>query len=234
MKVRSALLSLAILAAGIAAASGQQFEGNNACRKCHLDQAESWAKTPHAKAFESLKPKVKAAEKLKAKLDPERDYTKEADCLTCHTTGYGKPGGYVPTMAASDARHFINVGCESCHGAGGQYRQEHGAAEQQLKTKGESTPREVLVKAHQNFDYETACATCHLNFEGSSWKAAKPPFNPFTPKLDPKYAFDALRQIVRTGPGAGVHDHYKLKGAFKGEPVPAVRAETQKDAKEPE
>jgi len=30
----------------------------------------------------------------------------------------------------------------------------------------------------------------------------------------------------------GLHEHYKLKGVFDGPPVPAVRAEFQKSAKD--
>lgn len=210
----------------------QDFVGMTVCRKCHTDQADSWSKTPHAKAFESLKPKVKALEKTKAKLDPERDYTKDPECLSCHTTGYDKPGGYKADMPAADARPLANVGCESCHGAGSKFRQEHGSAEDQLKAKGESTSRDVLVTAQQNFDYETACASCHLNYQGSPFKEAKPPFTPFTPQVDAKYNFNFQKDVFRSGPGAGVHEHYKLKGVFKGGPVPAIRDEIQRNAQE--
>jgi len=228
------LMAVAAVAAGSSIVFAQEFEGVGVCRKCHLDQADAWSKTAHAKAYESLRPKVKAAEKVKAKLDPERDYTKEPECLACHTTGYGRPGGYKLDMTASDARLFANVGCESCHGAGSQFRKEHGSADDLLKSKGETTSREVLVKAGQNFDYEAACASCHLNYHGSPFKDAKAPFTPFTPEIDAKYAFNYLRDVLRSGPGAGVHEHFKFKGVFKGEPVPAIREETQKDAKESE
>jgi hypothetical protein len=226
------LATLVTVAVGAQVAFAQQFEGYNVCRKCHLDQTEAWMKTPHAKSLESLAPKKKAAEKVKAKLDPEKDYSKDPACLQCHATGHGKPGGYTPDMPADDARFFSSVSCESCHGAGSLYRQEHGAAENLLKSKGEPTSREVLVKTRQNFDYEAACAGCHLNYEGSSFKAAAPPFNPFPPKVDPKYEFNYQKEVVRSSAGAGVHEHFKLKGIFKGEPVPAIRSEIQKDAKE--
>jgi hypothetical protein len=228
------LVTAALIVAGSSGSVAQEYEGVGVCRKCHIDQAEAWAKTPHAKAFDSLRPKMKASEKIKAKLDPERDYTKEPECMSCHTTGYGKPGGYRPDMPAADARLFVNVGCESCHGAGSKFRREHGAAEDELKSKGESTSREVLVKALQNFDYEAACASCHLNYQGSSLKDAKMPFTPFTPQVDPKYGFNFQRDVFRSGPGAGVHEHYKLKGVFKGDPVPAIREEIQKNAREAE
>jgi len=234
--VKRLLIGAAALAlmVGFSAVSAQQFEGVNVCKKCHVDQADAWAKTPHAKAMDSLKPKVKATEKKKAGLDPDKDYTQDNACLQCHSTGYGQPGGYTLEMAAADAKHFANVGCESCHGAGSLFRKEHGKADDLRKSQGELTSRDVLVKAGQNFDYQEACASCHLNYEGSNWKGAHAPFTPFTPKIDAKYAFDFLKEALRSGAGAGVHEHYKLKGVFKGEPVPPIRAEIQKTASEPD
>lgn len=37
-----------------------------------------------------------------------------------------------------------------------------------------------------------------------------------------------------TGPKNPIHSHFKLRGVFKGDPVPAVRAKLQEDAPEPE
>ncbi|NVO12422.1 MAG: cytochrome C554 [Rhodoplanes sp.] len=217
-----------------APSAAQEFEGVSVCRKCHIDQAESWAQTSHAKAFESLKPNVKAAAKQKGKLDPAKDYTTDATCLGCHTTGFGKPGGYSAATPAVELKNFAVVGCETCHGAGSKFRVEHGSAEERWKTGGGETGRDALVKLGQSFDYKTACATCHLNYEGSGWSGAHPPYKVFTPAVDPKYAFDFDKEAVRSGKGSGVHEHFKLKNVFKGEPVPAIRAQTQADAKDPD
>ncbi|CAL8979670.1 Perchlorate reductase subunit gamma [Rhodoplanes serenus] len=215
-------------------ARSQEFEGVSVCRKCHIDQAESWAQTSHAKAFESLKPKVKADAKQKGKLDPNKDYTADAACVGCHTTGFGKPGGFSAATPAAEHKNFAVVGCESCHGAGAKFRVEHGNAEERWKTGKGETARETLVKLGQNFDYKTACATCHLNYEGSGFTGAHPPFKVFTPALDPKYAFDYDKEVLRSGPGTGVHEHFKLKNVFIGEPVPAIRGQLQADAKDPD
>jgi len=39
------------------------------------------------KAFAVLNPGVKAEEKKKAGLDPQKDYTTDLSCVQCHTTG---------------------------------------------------------------------------------------------------------------------------------------------------
>jgi len=174
-------------------------------------------------------PAPKRKSRKKAKLDASKDYTKDKDCLGCHSTGFGQPGGYEIGTAPGGAKALGSVGCESCHGAGGGYRDEHSKAEKLLKKTSESTARKVLVKGGQNFDYERACAICHLNYQGSPYKGAKPPYTPFTPAVDAKYKFE-FDKAVR---GKALHEHYKLKGVFSGDPVlRAVRAEFQKNAKE--
>lgn len=76
-----------------------KYVGSTECRHCHSHMYNTWAETGHAKAFSALV----ATEQ------------KNPDCLKCHATGYGKPGGFVnvDTTAALE-----NVGCEMCHGPG--------------------------------------------------------------------------------------------------------------------
>jgi hypothetical protein len=208
-----------LVAICVSASSGQQFEGVGACGKCHPAQAQSWMQTAHAQALESLKPNIKAAAKTRAGLDPVKDYTSEAGCLLCHTTGYGKPGGYTIGMQPAQSKDLAAVGCESCHGAGSVFRQAHADAEFRLRTMAEQTDRDVLVKSGQNFDYEAACGFCHLS-------------SPFNASIDPKYRFDYRSEVLKPDKGTGVHEHFKLKGVFTGEPIPDIRADTQKNAKE--
>ncbi|MBN8475576.1 cytochrome c family protein [Sulfuritalea sp.] len=210
------------------------YTGNRVCAKCHFDQGEAWRKTGHAKAFDSLKPNVKAAAKTRAGLDPAKDYSADPNCVACHVTGHGENGGYKTGMNPDDAKLVIGVSCESCHGAGSIYRQKHADAVDKLKASGETTDRQVLIDAKQNFDYESACVSCHLNYQGSPWAGAKAPFSPFTPKVDPKYQFDFNKAVRATGDKNPVHTHYKLRGVFKGGTVPAIRAELQQNAQEPE
>lgn len=227
MKLHSLFFAAAMLVAmGFPAQAGDKaaYEGAKVCSKCHDLQGEAWQATSHAKAFDLLKPGVRAEAKVKAKVDPNKDYTADANCLGCHTTGYGEAGGYDPAMPPAQAKSLANVGCESCHGAGSQFKKEHGDAEGRFKREGATTDRKVLVQAGQNFDYEKACNKCH----GAGHK----PESPFTASVDPKYAFDFDKAVRASGKVKGVHEHYKLIGVFSGEPVHRLRAEFQKTAKE--
>ena len=237
MKPVFLVLTIAIsLAAGgtTMAADKASFEGFKVCAKCHDRHEEEWRKTSHAKAFDSLKPNVKAAAKEKAKLDPAKDYTQDKDCLGCHVTGYGEAGGYRVGMPAAEASVLAHVTCESCHGPGSIYRKEHGEAQERLKRQGNRTERKVLPAMGQYFDYATVCARCHLNYQGSGWTGAKPPYTPFTPAVDGKYKFDFDKAVRDTSKAKGVHVHFKLQNIFTGDPVPPFRAELQKDAKSPD
>ena len=221
--------ALALTLSGPATAA-EKYEGIKGCGGCHKSQKESWQQTAHAKAFDSLKPKTKAAEKKKAKLDPDKDYTQDKDCIGCHTIGFGEKGGFQAGVSEAEAGNVIGVGCEDCHGAGGNYRKEHRKAGNAFNKTQKPSPRQKLVSYGQNFNYEQACAKCHMNYEGSPWKEAKAPYTPFTPKVDAKYKFD-FDKAVRNK--KALHEHFKLKGVYEGEPVPSFRADFQKTAKEP-
>ena len=95
-----------------------QYLGVKRCRPCHLAQAKSWEQTKMAQSFELLKPGVVAESKRAHKLDPEKDYTRDASCLPCHVTGYGKPGGFV---SVDETPILVGVQCEQCHGPGAGY-----------------------------------------------------------------------------------------------------------------
>jgi hypothetical protein len=140
-------------------AGAAEYIGAKKCKACHIKQYKSWEKTSMAQSFENLKPGVKADAKKKAGLDPDKDYTGDAGCLKCHTTGYGKPGGFTTIDATPD---LAGVQCESCHGPGSEYRdtmkknKEYKLAE--VKAQGLIIPSED----------EAGCMACHG--EGNPFK----------------------------------------------------------------
>lgn len=210
---------------GQSLAADSPFEGRKKCSSCHKIQAKSWKDTAHAKAMESLKPNTKKEAKLKAKLDPAKDYTQDKDCVGCHVDGFGEKGGY---KIESPKKMLTGVGCESCHGPGRQYRGGHRKAGQIFEKSGKTTPRKTLATKGQDFDFEERCNACHLNYEGSPWKGAKPPYTPYTPEVDAQYTFNFDEMVKDT---KAMHEHYKLDGVFVGEPKFKFHDEFQANAK---
>lgn len=175
---------MAFLGLNSADAKGPKYIGVKKCKMCHIKQYKSWKKTGMAKAFEDLKPGVKAEAKKKAGLDPNKDYTNDPKCLKCHTTGYGKPGGF---KSLAETPKLVGVQCESCHGPGGKYWKV--MKKNKKFTRAEAKAAGLIIPSED----EKGCLECH---GGES---------PFNEKVDPKYKFDFKERLKKT------HKHYPLK-----------------------
>lgn len=188
----TAVGSLLVLAVAgtptVQAADGPAFQGATACKKCHFNQHKSWTSTSMAQAFELLKAGERAEAKTKAGLDSNKDYTADPTCLPCHTTGYGKPGGFVSFDETPD---LAGVGCEMCHGAGESYMEIMTVKYKDHPIK-EMTDRGLIYPPK-----EAQCRQCH-NDE-----------SPFNPSIDAKYAFDFADRVKRD---EGTHKHKALTG----------------------
>jgi hypothetical protein len=160
---------------------------------CHDAEHKSWEKTKMAKSFELLAPGAGKEIRGKAGLDPEKDYRKEADCLACHTVGFGRAGGYaVPDpndkKAVNLAKSREGVGCESCHGPGSEYvKIFKEVAESGRKYKVEELYAAGLTKPGPNM-----CIGCH-NENSTGAKAGGETFD-----------FEKVSK-------QGVHEHKPLK-----------------------
>lgn len=161
-----------------------EYLGAKKCKMCHIKQYKSWAKTTMSDSFENLKPGIKAEAKKKAGLDPDKDYTTDPDCLRCHTTGYGKPGGFV---SIEETPKLAGVQCEECHGAGSEFR---ALMKKDKKFKLADVRALGLIIPS---DDEAGCMVCH----GAD--------SPFTDKVDVKYKFDFKQRLEDT------HKHFPLK-----------------------
>lgn len=81
------------------------YVGTAACKDCHEEEHGNFTK--HAKKARSERSvKVMASDLTEAEL---------RGCYACHTTGYGKPGGFV---SYEKTPHLADAGCEVCHGPG--------------------------------------------------------------------------------------------------------------------
>lgn len=84
-------------ASGLVAQTPGKYAGADNCKMCHPDIHTDWSKSSHARAFELL---TAVGEE------------KNAECLACHATGFGK-GGFVDAASTPGLK---GVTCEACHG----------------------------------------------------------------------------------------------------------------------
>ena len=112
----SVLVSIALVLTCGTPVSGQGNEQNGAntyvgslaCRECHPEEYENFM--TYAKksiSFQSIERQMRhlTAEEIR-------------QCYPCHTTGYGKPGGFI---SIEETPHLKNAGCEVCHGPGAEH-----------------------------------------------------------------------------------------------------------------
>jgi len=146
-------------AVGCPRADEAKYLGSKSCQKCHFKEYGAWQKTKMAQAFTTLKPNQGVEARKKANLDPAKDYTKEAACIVCHVTGYGKPGGYPPLgkewteEEKARAPLMEGVGCESCHGPGEKYSP--------YKKDNKEYKWADIAKLGAIHPDEKSCAACH-------------------------------------------------------------------------
>ena len=126
------------------------FVGATKCKTCHGkedigNQYAKWANSPHAKAMKTLA--TDKAKKWATEAGVGDPTTAEA-CVKCHTTAYGVDAA----MLGSKFSHAEGVGCESCHGAGNDYKKKAIMTKvDDAKAKGLIIPTEALcVKCHND------------------------------------------------------------------------------------
>lgn len=98
-----------LLATAFAQPSGNTetaaYVGAKACESCHEEEYASFSKnSSKAHSWKSLE-----------KMLPKLTDSEKRECYSCHTTGYGKPGGFVSIEKTPD---LANLSCETCHGPG--------------------------------------------------------------------------------------------------------------------
>lgn len=111
--------------------------GSNACQSCHAQEFATWQASGHGRAVASLEKKGKAD---------------DASCLACHTTAFDKPGGFPADAAVADHPDLARVGCESCHGPGGDHVGPNARRAGTILSLGDKCDSCVILKI---------CGSCH-------------------------------------------------------------------------
>ncbi len=116
---------------------GSGYAGAAECVDCHEEAQKVWAATPHARAWQTLEQAGK---------------TFDAACVSCHVTGWRKPGGSV----LGGTERLEGVQCEVCHGPSAKHVEVGGDEDSVERGAAEA----VCVGCHNEhhspkFDYAT-------------------------------------------------------------------------------
>ena len=155
------------------ASAGSQLVGAAACGACHQGakmgyQLNLWQLGPHARAYASLS--TAAARDIASRMGVTGPPQLSPACLKCHVTG---SGAAVPAAVSFDAHE--GVGCEVCHGTGG----DHAASVVADRVGGSRVPMPRVT--------EKTCQPCHRQAHGKpfAFQAARARIaHPTTPVPD--------------------------------------------------
>lgn len=178
------LAGFIILLASNSTAGKPAYTSLKNCKKCHIPQFKSWKETKMSKAFDLLKPGERSEAKKKAKLDPNKDYTKDKTCLKCHVTGYGEPGGFT---SIEKTPGLAGVTCEACHGPGSEYTKPDMMSFKNKNFKLTDVKAAGLIYPPT----KEVCIKCH---------------NSESPFVNKGYKFD-----FKTRKDKGTHKHFPMK-----------------------
>lgn len=122
------------------------FVGSAKCQTCHEESCKIWKKTGHSHAYETL-----------TQTDPPRNF--DPECISCHVIGW-HPTEHFPYQGAFLSKEktpeLIDVGCESCHGAGGAHCEAEVKNDKALQEKLQKAMTVTKAEAEKHL-----CATCH-------------------------------------------------------------------------
>ncbi len=112
-----------------------RYMGGSVCVSCHEDASTFWQGTGHASAYATLTTQFKEF---------------NLDCVSCHVTGYGRPGGSTVTHV----ENLKDVQCEACHGPGSRHVEGGGNTNLITLTPAESTCRGCHHPPHVADDWD--------------------------------------------------------------------------------
>jgi hypothetical protein len=101
------------------------YVGIDMCATCHEEPKKVWDKTSHAHAYATLSNQFKEF---------------NLDCVSCHVTGYDRPGGSTVTHVDD----LKDVQCEVCHGPGSL----HAAKPEKVKIPVAKPTTDVCLSCH--------------------------------------------------------------------------------------
>ena len=114
------------------------YVGMKKCKECHPEHVTSYYSWKYSRNFRIIQMRKK---------------DKDPNCLPCHTTGYGKPGGF---SSVQETPNMINKQCECCHGPASLHLKAPDKREHQ---KMLSIPKNVCTVCHSGHRHPGYCVT---------------------------------------------------------------------------
>jgi hypothetical protein len=118
---------------------GAQFVGVDACKGCHPKTVAFWATTKHAHAFDDI---------VKDPHGERSDHQFDAECVSCHTTGFEYHSGWV---SAEKTPSLKGNQCENCHGPSSKHAEDPDNKEYQ----------KAVARNAADLDKNAFCIRCH-------------------------------------------------------------------------
>ena len=114
----------------------KSYVGVEKCKLCHAKRYDDFQDRKFSKAWRILE---------------MRNETTNPECLKCHTTGYGKPSGFID---ADTTPHLKFKQCEACHGPASAHVEDPGNAEEQKALIDYVKDKDTCIQCH-------ICVTTH-------------------------------------------------------------------------
>ncbi len=145
--------------------SQNKFVGVQKCAMCHKaekygNQIKKWESDPHSKAFNTLQ--TAKADKIAKEKGYKTKAAETPECLDCHVPQHNLSAN----LLTKDFNFSDGVQCESCHGAGSEYK-----AMPIMKDHAKAV-KNGLIDYKNEKDIEKMCVSCH-NPKSPAYK----PFN---------------------------------------------------------
>jgi hypothetical protein len=150
------LLAVGLLtSASMAGIDKHQYVGVLVCSMCHKsekngEQFQKWQASKHSQAMKVLE--TPDADKIAAAHGVKGKAAEAKECLECHQTAYDAPASLLgPKFSKEDG-----VQCESCHGAGNDYKMMA-----TMKDHQKASAAGLTVLSVNDGSAEKFCETCH-------------------------------------------------------------------------
>jgi hypothetical protein len=131
------------------------YVGSARCQTCHAPAYAWWTQHAHGRAYTTLEQVHKQF---------------NLSCVSCHVTGYGKPGG----STVVNNQGLTHVGCESCHGPGSLHVDKPAAENTKLTSApGEAVCKQCHTPEHSDlFEFQTYVARIRAKGHGRAMAAS--------------------------------------------------------------